>query len=64
MQATGMRAGTERWWWERDTSWLLELLRRGKRSRGGPTVLVMRKVVEIAPAPKSHRKVTHGDYEC
>lgn len=63
MQATGPRAGTERWWWERDASWLLELLSREKRSRGRPTVSVMRKV-ETAPAPKSYRKVTHGDYEC
>lgn len=64
LQATGPRAGTERWWWERDAGWLLELLSREKRSRGRPTVSVMRKVVETAPAPKSYRKVTHGDYEC
>lgn len=55
-----MRAGTERWWWERDSGAAVE---REEEQVGRATVLVMRRVVEAALAPKNDRKVTHREDE-
>lgn len=55
-----MRAGTERWWWEKDSGAAVE---REEEQVGRATVLVMRRVVEAALAPKNDRKVTHREDE-
>lgn len=45
--------------------WLLELLWNGEEKQvGRATVLVMRRVVESALAPKNDNKVTHREDEC
>lgn len=55
-----MRAGTARWWLERDAGGAAE---REEEQVGRATVLVMRRVVEAALAPKNDRKVTHREDE-
>lgn len=55
MPAKRSRAGTGRYWWGRDSGAAVET---EEEQVGRATVLVMKRVVEAALAPKNDRKVT------